>query len=242
MQIQICCRNTQSGVIEIRTVNYEGDVPPQIWRRLARRLMKLDEAGYFYPQDALDAYHAAVIAVERTAAQIARGELVLTRATPATYLTSTLRNALNHFHERQVRPLRDAYRRVEGTLRGEEECEITARSNSVPEGSDVGAAAFAEAAEGGTDASPQPMTAQQLAEALPALPSARMRRDAAAAALEEIFAGLPPEPVRAFRAYLACGGNFLCAARAAHIGVNRFYRTWPVWLAAARALAHHVSR
>lgn len=214
-----------------------GDVPAEVWKRFKRRFHKLESVGYFWPCDGRDAYQQTAYELIRAAAK----PKCLKKASPLTYLTSVMRISLFNFHKCNVIPLREEYRRVERKVLGIEEKEAIEGNANAPEGADVGREIYAQAAESGSDEVSRPMTAQQLAEALPGFPWARERYELAKSTLEDIFSHLPKEIVRAFRGYLKADGNFVRAAKFAHIGVNRYYRTWPKWIAAARAVGEKIA-
>ncbi len=235
MSVPVLYRHPSTGLLEPIESRYEGPLSPKVWKRINREFLKLDAAGYFFPMESLDAYSEAIREVERTAERIAKREIVLETSSAETYLASTAKIAFHHFHLRVVSPMRDEYRRVEKKVLEKEERDSIKEAKNAAEGADVGAATFAAACETGENAEPpQPMTAQQLAEALPGEPNAETRRREAAFMLEEIFAKLQNDAVIAFRAYIAAEGNMLVAARGAKMSKSDFYRKWPGYLAMAR--------
>jgi len=231
-------RNPETECFRLVETDYDGPVPLKVWKRLNKQFLKLDGGGSFYPLDGTDAYQEAVGNVCAAAEKLSRGEIALKKSDAEKYLSGVAFRALAHFCSREVLPTRDEYRAVERSLSTSEKDAETSRAHDAPEGRDAGYAAYADAAENGAGAKPQPLTAQQLAETLPAIPDARERRLRAALELEEIYAALLDAGhvriVCAFRAFVLEDGHFPRAARRARITKTTYYREWPVWLAAAR--------
>ncbi len=206
-------RDPATGYLEVKYGRYEGLIPPKVWFALNKRVRKLDEEGYFFPLDAMDAYHDTVNEMEHKADEMPQ----LGQASMETYLIATIRHALFRFHIKKVVPVRDAYRRVEDrmfavdtldNIESEEKNGISLRS---------------------------------LAEALPGVPSYEERRRLAQISVRELLDALDDAEIsRAFIAYIVADGRFVEAARLAQIGVNRFYAMWKSWLAAAKTAAENV--
>lgn len=238
MSVPVLYRHHSTGLLEPIESRYEGPISPKVWKRINREFLKLDAAGYFFPMESLDAYSEAIRVVERTAVRIAGGEIVLETSSAETYLTNAARISLHHFHLRVVSPMRAEYRRVEKKVFEKEESDSIKEAKNAAEGADVGAATFAAACVAGENSEPpQPMTAQQLAEALPGEPNAETRRAQAAFLLKEICEKLPSEVVRAFEAYVAANGDMRYAAILAGLSQRTFYRRWPSYLKRARLVA-----
>ena len=83
---------------------YEGNIPTSVINHLAEAFVKLDEKGFFYPMDILDAYQDTYLALERKAAELPE----LKVAKPETYLSNVMRLHVLMLHKREV-----------GTMRGE---------------------------------------------------------------------------------------------------------------------------
>ena len=247
-KVQVLYRHHESGLIEPAVCNYKGPVPEKVWERLNRRFLKLDATRYFFPLEPMDAYQDAVAQVTEKAVRIARGEIVLRKATRETYLTSAANLAFLNFHERRVQPVREVYRRVANKTAGhgavgEDGFDIDNYDGTqdCPDKTmtDISGELCQESVPLGTA-----MTAQQLAESLPGYPSLRERQEKAAVLLGEICERLlatdrktGEEIVDVFAAYVAADGNHFAAAHLVHIGKNRWYRSWPHWLALARRAA-----
>ena len=237
--VPILRRNPETAAFEPIPCHGTTAVPPLVWRRLNRRFLKLNAAGYFYPLDPMDAYNAVAAELVAAAENLPR----LATASPETYLTGAMRQRLADCHKYRVLPVRRDYRAVASRLSAAEE--RRERTTEHPEGPDVGYAASAAATEGGDPAgggSAAPLTAQQLAEALPATPSAHERRDWAAAELANLMPHLPEIIRRAFRAYLRTDGDFRLMALESGISLTHLYRRWRGWLATARAIGENVNR
>ena len=248
MRIQVLYRHHESGLIEPAVCNYEGHVPEKVWKRLNRRFLKLDAGRYFYPLEPMDAYQDAVAQVTEKAERIARGEIVLRDASAETYLTSAANLAFLKFHERKVQPARAIYHRVANKTAGrgavgEDRFDIDNYDGTqdCPDKTmtDISDEPCEESVPLGTA-----MTAQQLVESLPGYPSRREREEKATAVLGEICERLLAtdrkigrEITDVFAAYVAADGNHFAAAHLVHIGKNRWYRSWPRWLALARRAA-----
>jgi len=241
-KVPVLCRMQGSGLIEPHECAYTGPVMEAVWKNMNRQLLKLDAGAYFYPCDAMDAYHEAVRNVEKQAGRIVRGDICLAHATPLTYLTTVAYNTFYHFHLREVQQLRDRYRRIEAKTCGHgavgEDGFDAENDDGTLRAPGAALRQMFETPTGGERPDASAMTAQQLAEALPGMPWARERRAWAAAALEEIYAALGRDPlarriVRAFRAYVKADGNMVLAAQLADLSKTVFYRRWPTWLARA---------
>ncbi len=206
-------RNPDNGNIEVAYSKYTGRIPPKVWFALNKRVRKLDEQGYFFPLDAMDAYHHTVAEITKRADAMPE----LDMAAMETYLIGTTKKTLFQFHVRRVIPMRESYRKVEDML----------YARDMVEKCDVG--------EDGS------FSLQQIAEALPGVPSYEERRMIAQISVRELLDVLDDfEISRAFMAYIVADGHFAEAARLARIGVNRFYDMWKSWLAVARAAAENV--
>lgn len=248
-KVPVLYRHPQTGFFETALCDYEGPVPVKVWPRLNRHFLKLQAGNYFFPLDPEDAYHEVIAFVSDKARLIRKGKLVLRKATPETYLTSTAKLAFLNFHVRKVQPVRATYRIVERRTMGrgavgEDGFDID-NYDGTQDGPDKAI----------TDISDEPceesvpvgsaMTAQQLVEALPGIPSRREREGKAAALLDEICERLlkssdrklGEEIVNVFAAFIIADGNHFEAARLAHIGKNRWYASWKMWLAAAKRAA-----
>ena len=205
-------RHGSTGTLERTYRRHDGGIPARVWFMLNKRVRKLDRQAYFYPLDAMDAYQETILCLERKAADKPR----LDSASMEGYLAAAMKKSLLRFHLDKVLPVRRAYRQVEDEL-------------------------FAKAAIESCDGDDDSVSLQQLAEAMPGMPSAEERRRLAASALGDVLDALDdPEISRAFVAYVVADGNFVEAAHLAHIGVNRFYAMWRSWLAAARRAAEYV--
>ncbi|MBR4653019.1 MAG: hypothetical protein IKO72_06625 [Kiritimatiellae bacterium] len=206
-------RHGSTGMLEQTYHNYEGTITPKVWRMLCKHVRKLDEQGYFYPLDTMDAYQYAALCIEVKAAQMPP----LDRATTETYLISTMRKCLWRFHVNKVLPVRETYREIEDRLFAKDALETCDCDDG------------------------EILSVQQLAEALPGLPDAEERRRFAAATLMEILDAIDnPEVSRAFTAYVVADGRFAEAARLAQISMSRFYARWKSWLTVARKAAEKV--
>lgn len=236
--VPVLYRHKETERFESVECAYRGPVARKVWASVNKQFLKLHAANYFYPCEPADAYHAAIREVERVAERLVNSDEKPVEVSVETYLMNVGYKALYHFHCRVVAPMREEYRRLEKKVLTKEEDESLKESQNAAEGADVGAEAFAAACvEGENSEPPQPMTAQQLAEALPGEPDAVTRRREAAFLLEEIYAKLSEEVVRAFRAYVAAEGNLFKAAHLARMSRSEFYRKWPTYLKQARKAA-----
>lgn len=237
----VCCFLTTEPGERTPTMvrrEYGGPVPPAVCERLCNRVLGLAAAGYWYPLDALDAYHETWAALESKAANLPP----LAKATQETYLNAVAEKLLLRVHERLALPVRKEYRAVEeSNLRAAQSAALrlpfAADAAEHPEGADAGYAAYAAACEGGESGAGNGAEDRLFAEAPTPDGSAAERRRRAAARLEEILALLPDEIARAFRAYVAADGNMLRAAAIANVGKSRWYANWRRWLRRAREIA-----
>jgi len=239
MMADFLVRNLETGEIEKRPFFYEGPVPEKAWTNYNRAFLKLRSVKYFYPEDPMDAYHEGIAAAEDAARRLAAG-LVLRNATPVTYVANAGRLALLHFHERRVLPLRRQYRAVEKMTEGigavgEDGLDI---DNFDPTALEPSMAMREACMPGKCEAEAPLMTARELGELLPGFTNGETRIQLARSILETLFARLPKEIVRSFRAYVAAEGNFVHAASLAGISKTRYYRCWPAWIKAARKVAN----
>ena len=249
IKVPVLCRHPQTGFFEPALCDYEGPVPVKVWPRLNKHFLKLQAGNYFFPLDPEDAYQEAVAFVADKARLIREGKLVLRKATSETYLTSTAKLAFLNFHVRKVQPVRETYRSVERRTMGrgavgEDGFDIDnydgTRDNPDKAITDISEEPCEESVPVGSA-----MTAQQLVETLPGIPSRREREEKATALLGEICERLLKSPdrklgeeiVNVFAAFIVADGNHFEAARLAHIGKNRWYREWPRWCRLARVAA-----
>lgn len=245
--VPVLYRHPETGFIEPATVAYSGPIPKKVWVNLNRQFLKLDAGQYFYPSDGMDAYQEAVNQTATTAERLNRGEIVLTQATPVTYLTGVAYKALYRYHMREVQPKRKIYRAVEektvgrgavgedgfdidnydGTEDNPDKTMTDACNERCIESIPVGSA----------------LTAQQLVESLPGVPYMCERREKALDLLGEICENLLKADrgnriiIDAFAAYIVAKGNLLVAASLLRMGKSCFYENWPKWLRTARAAA-----
>lgn len=249
VKVPVLYRHPQTGFFEPALCDYEGPVPVKVWSRLNKHFLKLQAGNYFFPLDAMDAYQDAVACVSDKARLIREGKLVLRKATPETYLTSTAKLAFLNFHTRKVQPVRETYRSVERRTMGhgavgEDGFDID-NYDGTQDNPDKVMTDISEEPCHGTVPAGTAMTAQQLVETLPGIPYRREREEKATALLGEICERLLKSPdrklgeviVNVFAAYVVADGNFVEACKLAHISKDRWYRDWSLWCRRARAVA-----
>ena len=238
VKVPVLYRHPQTGFFEPALCDYEGPVPVKVWSRLNKQFLKLQAGNYFFPLDSEEAYQDAVAYVAEKARLIRDGKLVLRKATPETYLTSTAKLAFLNFHKRKVQPVREIYRSVERRTMGcgavgEDGFDID-NYDGTQDNPDKIMCDISEEPCHGTIPVGTAMTAQQLVETLPGIPYRREREEKATALLGEICEGLlaskdrklGEEIVNVFAAYIVADGNHFEAAHLVHIGKNRWYRCW----------------
>lgn len=252
-------RNPKTGDVEKIRAAYRGNVDAKVYERVGKRFLKLDAGGYFWPLDGMDAYGEAIEQIEKMQKRLERGEVVLDTASPVTYLVNVGARSLLHFHQRQVAPVRETHRAVErhtsgrGAV-GEDSFDIDNYDGTQDAPDKAMCDACGDVCEESLPAG-SALTAQQLVEQLPGLPTRRERRDQAQVLLREICSALiedgvggvcakagvePMRIVKAFCAYILEDGNFPKAAKRAKIGINRFYAEWPRWIAIARTVGENI--
>lgn len=247
MDREVLIRNPETGDIERKSVAYSGSIPRTVWRNLNRRLLKLDYGGYFYPCDAMDAYQEAVRQVSEGVARLKRGEITLKKATPETYLTAIAYRALCRYHLREVAPRRAAYRAVEETTVargavGEDRFDID-NYNGTEDSPDKSLTDIFDEPCEETLPVGSALTAQQLVETLPGLPSMRERRETALNLLGEICENLLKRNrayriiIDAFAAYIVAECNLRQAAALCRVPLRTFYARWPKFLKLAKGAA-----
>ena len=208
------CR-TEGGDLEIAMDRYSGAIPAKVLRKLARHVRRLAESGAFYPADPLDIYQHAFAALERRARSLPADV-----RSPEAYLATAARLTVMKAQGRITGRMREEYRQIEGVRR--------------PDGLG-GMGCDQELDVACSDEERFGYDANDLAEMLIAPPDPGVTRRLAQQCLEETFAKLPPETVRAFRAWIAAEGAMGEAARLC--GESRFVwrRKWPARTAAFRA-------
>lgn len=245
-KVPVLYRHPQTGFFEPALCDYDGPVPQKVWPRLNKHFLRLQAGNYFYPLDPEEAYHEVVAYVSDKARMIRDGRLVLRKATPETYLTSTAKLAFLNFHTRKVRPVRETYRSVERRTMGrgavgEDGFDID-NYDGTQDNPDKIMCDISDEPCHGTVPAGTALTAQQLVETLPGVPYRKEREEKATALLGEICERLlkssdrklAEEIVKVFAAYIVADGNHFEAAHLAHIGKNRWYANWKMWLAKAR--------
>lgn len=202
MCVPVLRRDALSGLIEPVPCPYAGPVPPLVWRNMNQQLLKLHSAAYFYPGDPMDAYGEAVRAVTRRAEGVSRGEIVLRKATADTYLTSVAYKTFLQFHLRQVKPLRDLYRRDGDSAAPEDDAASSSGDDDQ---------ADREWAVHGTSAAVAQDAVERCAGPHSADRIQAMRL--AAACVDETLARLDDDARRGLRAWLDADGVWVDAAR-----------------------------
>lgn len=247
-KIAVLARHPVNEEIEPIETTYSGPIPPKVWKRLNARFLKLNAGNYFYPLDAMDAYQSAIAEVAAKADRIASGELVLVRATPETYLTSAANLALLNFHLRKVQSARNIHRRIEQTTCGtgavgEDGFDIDNHNGAEDAPDSIMCTISGEPYEASVPTGAA-MTAQQLAEALPGVPSYRERRELAQRMLGDICEAalrksrpLGEEMTLVFAAYIVSEGNHHAAAGLIQCKRSTWFNRWKRTLSAAKTLA-----
>lgn len=245
--IHVLYRHAESGLIEATPSVYSGPIPEKVWKNLNRQLLKLDAGQYFYPCDAMDAYQDAVRRIAERALRLKRGEIVLEKATDVTYLTSVGYRALYRYHLRTVQPLRNVYRLVErktvgrGAV-GEDGFDIDNYDGTEDNPDKAMTDAFDEKCVESIPVG-SALTARQLVETLPGVPSMNERREMAVNLLGEICENLLKKNranqviVDAFAAYIVSNGDLRQAAALCRVSERTFYARWPKFLKAAKGAA-----
>lgn len=212
-----------------------GNIREKVWTALNNRFLRLEKSGYFFPLEPMDAYNRAAAELERVAESLASGAIVLKKSTPNTYLIAVAYRSFNNFHKYSVLPCREEYRLVERKVLAKEESDSIKAAKNAAEGADVGVSAYAGACETGENAEPaQPMTAQHLAENLPAQDSYEVRRAKARHQLCEICEKLDYQTKRVFAAYIRSDGDFSVMAASLHISLATCYRRYTKAITLAR--------
>ncbi len=209
--IRVLVRHAETGLLEERDQYYEGSVPPAVWLRLARRIVRLESGGYFFPLDAMDAYQQIFAKLEEKS----REDLDLASASLETYLTRALDKAILKFHRCHVAPIRAAYRCAAGMIAAEDREDADNDDEGIGE--------------------------EELMETLAGIAGFETRRKAAAGAIGEIIEALDdPTIAQAFMAYVIADGNLYRTAALIHYSRSQFFRVWEKWLARARSAAEKI--
>lgn len=207
------CR-TEGGDLEIAMGKYSGAIPAKVLRMLARHVRRLAESGAIYPADPLDIYQHAFLELERRARNLSADV-----RSPEAYLATSARLIVLKARVRITGRMRAEYRQIEGVQRPDIQ----------------GGGCDQELDASCSDDERFSYDANDLAEMLVAPPDPRTTRRLAQQCLEETFEKLPPDTVKAFRAWIAADG---VVGEAAHLcGESRFAyrRKWPARVAAFRA-------
>ncbi len=208
------CR-TEGGDLEIVKARYSGAIPAKVLRRFTRHVKRLAESGALFPADPLDIYQHAFLALERRARNLPADV-----RSPEAYLATAARLIVMKSRERITGRMRDEYRQIEGVRR--------------PDGLG-GAGCDQELDASCSDEERFSYDANDLAEMLVAPPDPRITRALAHRCLEETFAKLPAETVRAFRAWIEADGVLGEAARLCEESRFAYRRKWTARVAAFRA-------
>ena len=209
------CR-TKDGDLEIVMGKYSGAIPEKVIRRFTRHVKKLADRGMFFPADPLDIYQQAFMELERRARN-----LPLDVRSPEDYLLAASRIIVLKARKQITAKMREEYRQAEGVQRPVELC---------------GSSCDQELDASCSDDERFSYDANDLAEMLVAPPDARICRKLAHDCLEETFTKLPPETVKAFRAWIAADGALCEAARLCGESRFTYRRKWSVRTAEFRAV------
>ena len=223
---QLLVRDTDGKIVR-SACDYDGPIEPKTAEFINQLVLEKAESGYLYPLDPMDAYQDIWQGLERKA----RNPPQLVTASPHTYLCNVARTMLLNWHKRHVEPVREEYRVLEEMRLGPKgACGIDDfdSDNYDPtegggEGEDEGGGG------GGGDGEGE----EELAAERPAPARVREARETLAA----ICAHLDEDAVRAFSAYVRADGDFRVAAVLVRMPQSTFYRRWPGWIRAARAVA-----
>jgi len=239
-KIPVCYRSSESNKIEIAEVAYEGPLEAKTMRRVNRLFLEKAGSGYFYPLEPMDAYGDVWLALEQRAAALPE----LAKATRDTYLNAVARIQFLNWFKRKVEPMRKTYRQVEDQHFGKKGAvgvdDFDADNYDPTQGNPSAALRKACKHKGIEDDidDREDFSLQRQGEALPDEHDYDARRIRAHEALEELYAHLPTETVRALRAYVHADGNLFAAARIAHTPKSTYYRRWPGYLAQARKVGN----
>jgi len=238
MIVPVICRNHQTENLETVPCSYDGALDAKTMEMVNGLFLEKAGSGYFYPLDPMDAYHDVWAELERKAANLP----ALKKASPHTYLSSVARLMFLNWFKRHVEPARRMYRQVEDTHCGDkgaigvDDFDID-NYDATDEAPSSRMAAATDRGEGEHLCDEDDLSATSLGELLTATLRSSAQDRHTHETLETIFASLPGNVVKAFRAYIAANGCFAEAAHIARIPRTTFYRRWPAWIAAARRAA-----
>ena len=238
-KITLLVHSKTTGRIRPKSVKYDGTVDAKVWNMINFLFLR-KKPEYFFPKDPMEVYNETLALVEAKGRLIASGKLVPEKSTPETYLVSVALLYWLNYHNRKVKPEREAYRQLELTRRHiAERCQIE-RGKNAAEGADVGGEALLAAIEctaeeqlaplgelrGGTPMSVRGERAlNRLAEYL-----FRIQRTKKALPVWRTL-------INVCAAYVVADGGMVEAARLLGMSKSTWYRKWPYWRRWFRAAA-----
>ena len=237
-KITLLTRSKTTGRIRPKTVEYDGTVDAKVWDRINYLFLKKNPEEYFFPKDPMEVYGETLALVEAKGRLIASGQLVLEKSTPETYLVGVAQLHWLNYHNRKVRPEREAYRQLEETRRHiAEQCQIE-RSGNAAEGADVGGEALLGAIECTAEERLAP-----LGELRGGTPMS-VRSERALNRIAELLFRIRHTDHAVWEtllsvaaAFIVADGNMVEAARLLGMSKSSWYRKWPYWKRWFRAAA-----
>ena len=146
-RITLLTRSRTTGRIRPKSVEYDGTVGVKVWNRVNYLFQNMKPEESFFPRDAMEVYDETLALVEAKGRLIASGQLVPENSKPETSLVGVAQLHWRNYHNRQVKPEREAYRQLEQTRRHiAERCQIE-RGRIASEGANVGGEALLGAIE-----------------------------------------------------------------------------------------------
>lgn len=239
-KITLLTRSKTTGRIRPKTFKCKGPVDARVWDRINFLFLDKKPEEYFFPKDAMEVYNQTLALVEAKGELIASGKLVLENSKPETYLVSVALLYWLNYHNRKVKPEREAYRQLEKTRRHfAEQCQIN-RGRTAAEGADVGGEALLAAIECTTEERLAP-----LGELRGGTPMSVRRERAINRLAEYLFRiqrtknALPMwrTLIDVCAAYSVADCDQVKAARLLGMSKSTWYRKWPTWCAWFRAAA-----